>query len=393
MRITLENTDLTSYLVGTVNSSVKNRSNPFLISSSDKVSLSKIGTQLGLQGHVFIRWDKTVTKPGDDMALRLIDNSISSVGKVLEQMRSLSVLAQDESLTDLDRMDLQIDMERLQKKLTKETYRMSLVLSGRSEKEISDMFEEQVFQPDGDMLGRARERIINGEKWDVAEKFEPVMVLKEVHVTTPENQFVVQIEDGKSFELPPDLNPKDTIVSKIHEWIGGGFSVTEDKSVPTVSEKLEMNRSILLMDARSAAKGTERIEKQIDDLLKMRAEFAAFYEKNRDELRQETQNEHVLNDAAVGELLNSIKRNTAAVTGERGDGSNELPRKKTIQTRIGLMEFSDPSDPRLVRPKNKIGSMFARVEAFLKDTIAKNLGFYRSLTGPNASADAKNGLA
>ncbi len=393
MRINAGNTDLTRGLAGAVNSSAKNRTNPFLISSKDSLNISKVGGQLGLQGNFFIRWDKTITKPGDDPALRLIDGSISSVGKVLEQMRSLSELAQDERFTDLDRIDLQIEMERLQKRLTTETHRMSLVMAGKSEKEISGMLEGPESQQDNDMLLRARERILNGEKWDVAEKFEPIMVLKEVHVITAEDRLVVQIKDGEPFELSPDLDPKDVAVLKIHDWVGGKFVVTEDKSVPTVSQTLEMGGSIALMDAKSAAKGTERIEKQIEDLLEMREEFALFYEKNGEELPQDGQDGSTLGDAQVEELVNSINRDKlerenqieeSVNNQERGGAreatgeemTDETTKKTTVETRLGLMEYRNTSDPRLVRPKNRLGAMFAKVESLFKDKIAKNVGIH-----------------
>lgn len=382
MRINAGNTDLSRCLAGAINSSAKNKSNPFLISSKDSLNISKVGGQLGLQGNFFIRWDKTITKPGDDPALRLMDNSISSVGKVLEQMRSISELAQDERLTDLDRIDLQIEMDRLQKKLTVETRRMSLVMAGKSEKEISGMLEGPESQQGNDVLLRARERILNGEKWDVAEKFEPTMVLREVHVITAEERQVIQIQDGESFELSPDIDPKDVVVLKIHDWTGGKFVVTEDKSVPTVSQMLEMDGGISLMDAKSAIKGTERIEKQIEDLLEMREEFAAFYKKNEEELPQAGQDGSALNDAEVEELVNSINRDKLERENQTEGGAmgeentDETTKKTTVETRLGLMEYSNALDPRLVRPKNRIGAMFAKIESLFKDKIAKNVGIH-----------------
>lgn len=378
MRVNAGNTDMSRHLAGAVNSSAKNNPNSFVISSSkDSVNVSKMGGRLGTQGNFFIRWDRPITKPGDDPALKLMDKSISSVGRVLEQMRSIAELAQDERLSDLDRMDLQIEMDRLQKQVTVETHRMSLVMAGKSEREISELLEGAESQQENGVLQRARERILKGEKWDVAEKLEPIMELKEVHVITAGERKVFQIQKGESFELPSEIDPKDSVILKIHDWARSEFVVTDDKSEPTVRQQLEMGSNILLMDAKSAEKGRERIEKQLDELLKTREAFAQFYVKNADELQQADQGDGGLSHAEVEELASSANQDRMERESQLSENLSESlneGQEKKIHSRLGLMVYSNELDPRLVRPQNRTGAMFAKIESLFKDKIARALG-------------------
>jgi hypothetical protein len=53
------------------------------------LSLSKLGGRLCVDGKAVVSWEDKVTRGGDDKTLRLIDESISQVGGILEQMKKV----------------------------------------------------------------------------------------------------------------------------------------------------------------------------------------------------------------------------------------------------------------------------------------------------------------
>jgi hypothetical protein len=231
---------------------------------------------------------------------------MSEMGDILEQMKALTLIAEGEHLTDLDRINLQMKMEDLRKQLA--------VTAGTP-------FSTGVLDLDcaerggSSLLERARDRIIKGQEWNIREKFDTgfdperkienwerfqrmieagsfdtkknlALELTEIRIGNESYKPV----DGK---WPVDVNFEsamkfyDFVESDPYEqvWFGGtGSGVrgkwvsTDDKNFLTVREKLEASNTIILMDAKSAAKGTERLDQKIDALQKIREEFAAFCE-------------------------------------------------------------------------------------------------------------------
>ena len=68
-----------------------------------------------LQEHndAVVQWNTTVMG-SDNRAvvkpLKLVDKAISNIGRTLEEMKTLSMMAEKEELTDEERIDLQIEM-------------------------------------------------------------------------------------------------------------------------------------------------------------------------------------------------------------------------------------------------------------------------------------------
>jgi hypothetical protein len=216
-------------------------------SKMDIVSISSIGRRLHVREDVKTedidsKWAR-VTGKGSDRVLRFVDKHISRAGKLLERMKTIAETARDDTLYESDRFALQMEMGRLQHDLNKES---ALVSGARSlieempEKELVEYIENLYGSFDSSeaykMLIRAEERLMNGEEWDIAETFTPVV---------------------KTFEENGDL----------FGYIDGfKWERTEDADVASVSEILKAKgRSV--MDYKSAIVSAEEIDKDIERLI------------------------------------------------------------------------------------------------------------------------------
>ena len=156
-------------------------------SGRDTLDLSAIGERLRIQGEAIASWGHGVTGAEDDPALILMDKSLSRVGSVLEQMKAITIQAEDPNLTDLDRISLQIDLRRLEKELNTARKRMSLELAGKSPEEIDSLLKADSYETleeglgSPDLLQRMRWRAERGERWNVAEVAQSVLKVKEAN--------------------------------------------------------------------------------------------------------------------------------------------------------------------------------------------------------------------
>jgi hypothetical protein len=196
-------------------------------------------------------WER-VTKSGQDPTLQLIDKHISIAGEILERMKKFIDASRDESLSDEDRIELQIAIGKLQHDFdteTEEFRRKFLELMGVGKGEpVTDKFEgSEPYK----MLQRARERILNGEEWDVAE--ECIAVLK---------------SDG-SGEIDR------------YEW-----EITDDPDKITVGNILkESGRGV--MDPKSAAMSSDKISNELEGLMRQRQKLVTFINKNGADSQEE----------------------------------------------------------------------------------------------------------
>ena len=388
----------------------------------DFFSFSRTGLALGNLSTMndLSIWDSKVTAADDDDSLKLMDKSIAEVGGILEQMRSLSELAEDEELTELDRIDMQIDMQRLQNKLAVATRKMSLRMSGQDGNDSN--MEEFVHNNGIDRLLRARERILNGEKWDAAETYEAQYTVSETKIrTVAANGLtpVEQDEDGKydltkyiadatatlardtaalvgngasgEFELSPEV---EQIVARVLKPIGGVHKVTDDPNVPTLKALLQQDNAIILMDAESAKEGTEKLDAELKDLLALKEDLR--------ELRNEEYGdgeklfaETVMTESDIQEMLGQISREkqeeseriqeerdreatggqayeNAANVNPSEESASSGTRSKPIRTDVGTMLYDEETGLyRLVSPENKKGRLFSKLERFFLDGIGK----------------------
>lgn len=409
MRINATDTNLSRYVLRPENLYAQDpkNSNPFLPANyQDRFSASRMGELLRCQGEAIAVWNERITKPDDDPALALMDRSMSAVGELLERMKTLTLLAQDERMSGIERMGLQIEMGKLQQELSVETKKMSLRMAGQSEAEIAHnlgLMQTPEKTPEGGMLERALKRLRNGEEWDIREQYEPITRLKEVHlVSLGGGKRVVSGETWEQSGFPADLDPGATIVVRIEESDEGHFTRTDDPETPSVSETLKANNAILLMDSKSAKEGTEKIEQQLVDLRAMREEFAVFCQANRAEPQPTIAfDKKKLSETEVVELQAQIARERQAKEEEiernirlqnggtlsedeiqkMNDPQSRPNSRGQLRTRVGIMTYStdengveDRSDPRLRQAEGPYGGLFAKLESLFKDKINKTLG-------------------
>lgn len=198
-----------------------------------------------------------------------IADSLSGIGKdvyrqmgkavnILERIGELSKLAEDDSLSDDARVELQIEIANLQDNLEVIPFNILGLDGGRREFGTATQTGIEFYKANGvapgnitgdfgdgsSMLERMRTRIMNGEEWDVKEAW------------APEGCDIVSVDENGAVN-----------VSKIPSagWYVIDDSIKGSESVPTVSQRLEAATSYVVMDAKSAhetsALVNERIEK------------------------------------------------------------------------------------------------------------------------------------
>ena len=383
----------------------------------DSFNLSKMGGRLCIQGQAVTEWDEPLTKATDEKTLKLIDESLSQVGSILEAMKKVAVMAEDETLSDVDRVDLQIEMTRLQERLSVETRRMSMRIAGQTEEEIAKNLSEinDTRNHQIEMLSRAKERILNGEQWDAREAVEYNFELLEVTVIGPQGREVLPASQDGGFVLPEHYNPADVVILKNYQPNGDRMAVTDDDSVPSLREILEGQNSLIVMDVESAKAARQKIEAQLDDLVKMREEFAEMLPERRQEVavqRGEAASRTSMSDGELDAMLGQITRERiekeqrelenaraaeeqaaagrdenmaegAAKVGEYLDEDGNYRKRVLVGTDVGTVAYEvdpqtgkpDMTSPRLIEADDKAGSFFMKLEKLFKDRIGRLLGF------------------
>jgi hypothetical protein len=180
---------------------------------------------------------------------------------------------------------------------------------GKSEAEIASRLA-YIYEEDPDsMLQRARKRIINGEEWNVSEIFDLISVSKGVKVATPDGwQNLGQNAEGE-YVLPEGMKVEESARINEFEWgYGGHFVVTQQKSVQTVREFMEMTNMIIIMDSESAAEVTESIDKKLKGLTKERKTLVEFIEKNGAQPTPATASEESSMHTPTNNLLSKLER-------------------------------------------------------------------------------------
>ncbi|MCL2010755.1 MAG: hypothetical protein FWG71_09480, partial [Synergistaceae bacterium] len=138
----------------------------------DSVELSNLSKRLRFQPEEAVALDLKEKINGDKFLL-LMDRSISKVEATLGEMRSLALAAADSSLSDVDRLQMQVRMEELSGKLGRDANEMSNRLASMSGYGgIKSLGVSSTSGDNNGLLERALDRAFNGEAWDVAEHYE-----------------------------------------------------------------------------------------------------------------------------------------------------------------------------------------------------------------------------
>jgi hypothetical protein len=230
----------------------------------DTLTISEAGKRLRFHSEDTVKLSKQSTETISDPLLQAMDKSIKEVNSILEKMKALTAAAQSEKLTKLDRMEMQIEMEDLRKNLREAMTASHLELAEMLGIEKGPLYSGSMElkspalpgEDERSVLQRARDRLVKGEEWDVAEAYE-----------------VIESEDG--------------------ERAGGQWVVLNDTDEPavrkkreidlTVRQKLEKSNTIILMDAKSATEGVERLEEEIGKVNQMYERFTRFAQKYQPE--------------------------------------------------------------------------------------------------------------
>ena len=230
----------------------------------DRVSISNTAKQL----HLHIKGNdkkkdaekterswKRITQWSSNKSIRLMDKHISIAGEILERMKNLAEVAQDETISEMDRIELQIEMGKLQHSLdySNDLMERIFVLDFASGAEEFVYLQHGTYE-DSDaykMLERARARIANGEEWDVAEI--NTNILKYAEVKT------------------------DPLVFVENKW-----EISDDETVPSVGDILKA-KGRSLMDAQAATFTAEELEKDLTALADKRSQLIVLVIQNGDE--------------------------------------------------------------------------------------------------------------
>lgn len=194
------------------------------------------------------------------------DKAMAKAMDILERMQKLAIAAQNKKLSDIDRVEMQIEIEDLRANFMAiprnlKGVRPSIVPN------LAD-YGDYGYGDYSSVLGRMRERIMNGQEWNVREAWCPESFTR---VTSDENgEEVWEVVAAKAWHVVDD---KDILTFREGENVGSG------KKVLTVREVLEWATPVIVMDAESAVKGAEYLEQQMAKIQQWRDELPANLEK------------------------------------------------------------------------------------------------------------------
>jgi hypothetical protein len=249
-------------------------------SGHDSVILSDIGAKLRFNGgessSLTGKQKIELTEALPPWAQRF-DKAMSQVVDILEKMHALAIAAQDKKLSDLDRVEMQIEIEDLRANLAviPRNLRGGPPIARLPRNDLLSLFLAEGDYSYGDyssVLGRMRERIMNGEEWNVREAWCPEG-FGFTRVTYDDNgEEVWEVFEANAWYVVDDRNVWTYDNDK-------GKIVDSGKKVSTVREILEWANPVVVMDAESAAKGAALLEGQIASIQKGREQLPESAEK------------------------------------------------------------------------------------------------------------------
>ena len=138
----------------------------------DSVSISELGKRINMT-----RTHKSNRLTGGSSQVQdvaeLMSKSLSKVESTLEKMHELVKKASNTDLTALDRINMQIEYEELRESLAGASLKMNEGLAQISGQKVDKPYTNLTNEsPDGTkVLERARDRLMRGEEWNVAEAY------------------------------------------------------------------------------------------------------------------------------------------------------------------------------------------------------------------------------
>lgn len=291
----------------------------------DSVSISELGKRISMN-----RTHKAGRLTGGSSQVQsvaeLMSKSLARVESTLEKMHELTKKASNTDLTELDRINMQIEYEELRETLAGASAKMNEGLAQISGQKVDKPYTNLTnTSPDGSkLLERARDRLMRGEDWDVAEAY--------AH----------QYDE----ETGEEISGYWVTGEKMTNWIDGS-------ELSTVRDRIEGTDTVNLMSSVTAKKGIERVEEQLTRVKDMREKFSSFIMSYN------------------GEDLDS---------GVKVKDLDEFERQNKFDTVLGIMEFQGArfglpeyahSEPKLITPTNGMGFMFSRIDEMFSDIAGK----------------------
>ena len=212
-----------------------------------------------------------------------IEETLSKTIDIMERMRKLAVVAQDKKLTDLDRIEIQIEIEDLRANLNvvpRALLRKELQVDLVSLQEVyATAFKDgpESFGDYSSVLERARDRILNGQEWDVREAW---CTDGFTRMAQDENgEEVLEVFAGKTWYAVDDRNVLTKLLHET-EFRDSG------RKVPTLRERLKGASPVVVMDAQSAAEGAGYLENRIASVRKFREQPPDLIKRPKDPLEE-----------------------------------------------------------------------------------------------------------
>ena len=417
---------------------------------NDGYNFTNVGMGMGKLTSSSTQWDEKVAAGSNNPHIRKIDSAISKIGKTLEEMKELSKMAEGDSLSAEERIDMQIAMTRLQSKLFKETYRLGLEASGEhssgqieralnaitySESELIDLLlygKEKLangsYTPDEngvDLSGLSKYTSHTGEndpdyyhtEYDSAKMEE---FLRNILSQNP-SDFPDQVKEAfQGFDAPGgkegigmvavgDMSIDEIVAGHMNGSLKGsptngtrraspssqsgylgaikrlayngrkisaGSRLDEAetaKSDPSASQTI--TTGILLLDRSSAKEGTQRIDKQLKDLAKMKGELKDLVDDTS------AQNHETSAPLEMTAGPDTLARSVPYVDFQDKMFSEQIIKNPVVdKERNGvdlptLLGDGLSHDQRIKTVRNPVDAFMQRADSFFKDKIFKKLGF------------------
>ena len=291
----------------------------------DSVSISELGKRIAMN-----RTHKSNRLTGGSSQVQdvaeLISKSLSKVESTLEKMHELVKKASNTDLTALDRINMQIEYEELRESLAGASLKMNEGLAQISGQKVDKPYTNLTNEsPDGTkVLERARDRLMRGEDWNVAEAYG------------------IKYDE----ETGEEISGYWVTGEKMTRFIDGS-------EVSTVKDKINGSDTINLMSSVTAKKGIERVEEQLTRVKDMREKFSSFIMSYNGEDLDSGVKVKYLDEYARQNKFDSI----VGIVEFQG-------------ARLGLPEYSH-SEPKLITPTNGMGFMFSRIDEMFGDIAGK----------------------
>lgn len=308
----------------------------------------------------------TVEKPpaSQNPEVNLMKRTISEAEKILHKMLDISSAASGKNLSADERIDMQIQMTKLQAQLYKKTYGMSVDIASKGDNRnftpnllnAIDYDEKMTIK----MLERERARLQTGG----ATQNSDVLLLEQRVATRVEN--TPQSHGLKEMYFDKELG-KLTVLDEwsMQQGEDGAIAITGARardlaqSSKVISDGDRLARANLsLLSEESSRTSAEKVQRQIAGLKKMASE------------------------------LENVETTAAGETVATSGASSSEAGHDSVVTAVGMMRSRqasfaknplaghdlDSADVRLESAQGATGKMFQKLDVFLKDSVHKSLG-------------------